>query len=143
MKNCFTLLFIANVKQRNELCWKFFLYPCICVALFKLMNSRFSWYSICSWPVLCDVLEKAYNARYHNCFPQLIPFRRVLFKIMCLLFVFLQSLDFLGRVKDKAGNFEKQIKEKDRHGNLYKFYSVFTNCSAMALPQNTCGLRKF
>lgn len=32
----------------------------------------------------------------------------------------LQWTDFFGRVKDKAGDVERILKEKDKHGNSYK-----------------------
>lgn len=42
-------------------------------------------------------------------------------------------LDFLGRVKDKAGNLERTIKEKDRHGKIFYSDRVDLFCSQSAL----------
>lgn len=44
--------------------------------------------------------------------------------ITCDKFLFHQKQDFLGRVKNKAGDVEKILKEKDKHGlcQIYLFY---------------------
>lgn len=42
---------------------------------------------------------------------------------MC--FVMLLWIDFFGKVKDKAGDMERILKEKDKHGKTYNKCSTF------------------
>jgi len=36
-------------------------------------------------------------------------------------------IDFFGRVKDKAGDVERILKEKDRHGTVFYYCYLFCN----------------
>ena len=37
-----------------------------------------------------------------------------------------ETLDFLGKVKDKAGDMERRLKDKDKHGTQYRSFLTWT-----------------
>lgn len=46
----------------------------------------------------------------------------------------LHWIDFFGRVKDKAGDMERILKEKDKHGNTLTF--ILLNCLCVSVHCN-------